>query len=168
MQRKAQSPKECHSGAAVHSSPFRKSPLLLVALRVIVQVALKSCPIVSLRIFRPLLAILPVSRLPLLPLSRLRKGTNRVSTNGVTANFMLLTGFWGLLPLTYFYIPKSARAYLLPRGASRVHGSAHARPGGPADLLLSLALLCLLVLLCLMVLVVIVSLLLVVVVVVFM
>ena len=42
-----------------------------------------------------------------------RKGTNGVSTNGVTANLMFLDrgSFWGL-PLTYFYLPKSARAYL--------------------------------------------------------
>ena len=37
-----------------------------------------------------------------------RKGTNGVSTNGVTANFMFfLTGTFRVLPLPYFYIPKS-------------------------------------------------------------
>ena len=41
---------------------------------------------------------------------------NGVSMNGVTANFVFLTeGFLGALPLTYFCIPKSARAYLLPQ-----------------------------------------------------
>ena len=42
-----------------------------------------------------------------------RKGTNVVGTNGVTANLMLLDRgtFWAL-PLNYFYLPKSARAYL--------------------------------------------------------
>ena len=44
-----------------------------------------------------------------------RKGTNGVSTNGVTANFMFLTETFWLLPLTYFYLPKSARAYLFPQ-----------------------------------------------------
>ena len=42
-----------------------------------------------------------------------RKGTNGVSTHGVTANFMLFDrGTFCALPLTYFYLPKSARAYL--------------------------------------------------------
>ena len=45
-----------------------------------------------------------------------RKGTNGVSTNGVTANFMFFDrGTFWVLPLTYFHIPKSARAYLFPR-----------------------------------------------------
>ena len=46
-----------------------------------------------------------------------RKGTNGVSTNGVTAfSFRFFDGetFWAL-PLTYFYLPKSARACLLPQ-----------------------------------------------------
>ena len=37
--------------------------------------------------------------------SCIRKGTHGVSTNGVTANFRL----------SYFYLPKSARAYLFPQ-----------------------------------------------------
>ena len=42
-----------------------------------------------------------------------RKGTNGVNTNGVTATFTFLTeGLFGVLPLTYFYLPNSARAYL--------------------------------------------------------
>ena len=45
-----------------------------------------------------------------------RKGTNGVSTNGVTANFMLFDrGTFWVLPLTDFYLPKSARAYLFPQ-----------------------------------------------------
>ena len=45
-----------------------------------------------------------------------RKGTNEVSTNGVTANFMFFDrGPFGVLPLTYFEIPKSASAYLFPQ-----------------------------------------------------
>ena len=45
-----------------------------------------------------------------------RKGTNGVSTNGVTANLMFFDrGTFWVLPLTYFYIPKSARAYLFPQ-----------------------------------------------------
>ena len=44
-----------------------------------------------------------------------RKGTNGVSTDGVTADFMFFDrgAFW-VLPLTCFYLPKSARAYLFP------------------------------------------------------
>ena len=45
------------------------------------------------------------------------RGTNGVSTYGVTANFMMLFDrgtFWEL-PLTYFYLPKSARVYLFPQ-----------------------------------------------------
>ena len=39
------------------------------------------------------------------------KGQNGVSTNGVTANSVFFDGgtFW-VSPLTYFYIPKNARA----------------------------------------------------------
>ena len=49
--------------------------------------------------------------------SGFRKGTNGVGTNGVTA---FLLGFWHrdfflVLPLTYFYLPKSARAYPFPQ-----------------------------------------------------
>ena len=44
-----------------------------------------------------------------------RKVTSGVSTNGVTANLMFFDrGTFGVLPLTYFYLPKSARAYLFP------------------------------------------------------
>ena len=42
-----------------------------------------------------------------------RKGTNGVSTNGVTANFMFFDrGTFWVFPLTYFYHPQSAMAYL--------------------------------------------------------
>ena len=45
----------------------------------------------------------------------LGKGTNGVSTNGVTAFFLFLTrGTFWVLPLSYFYLPKSARAYFFP------------------------------------------------------
>ena len=41
-----------------------------------------------------------------------RRGTNGVSTNGVTAIFMLFDrGTFWVLPLTYFYLPQSARTY---------------------------------------------------------
>ena len=44
------------------------------------------------------------------------KGTNGVSSSWVIANFMFLTeGLFWLCPLTYFNIPKSARAYLFPQ-----------------------------------------------------
>ena len=51
------------------------------------------------------------------PTSRraLRKGTNGVNTNGVTAIFMFFDrGTFWVPPLTYFYIPKIARAYFFP------------------------------------------------------
>ena len=42
-----------------------------------------------------------------------RKGTNGVSTNGVTADVMFFDrGTFWVLPFTYFYLPKSTRAYL--------------------------------------------------------
>ena len=45
-----------------------------------------------------------------------RKGTNGVSTNGVTGNFVFVDrGTFRVLPLTYFYLPKSARPYLFPQ-----------------------------------------------------
>ena len=45
-----------------------------------------------------------------------RKGTNGVSTNGVTAIFMFFDrGVFWVLPLTYLYLPKSASAYLFPQ-----------------------------------------------------
>ena len=44
-----------------------------------------------------------------------RKGTNGVSTDGVGAIFScFLSGTFWVSPLTYFYSPKSARAYLFP------------------------------------------------------
>ena len=47
---------------------------------------------------------------PPLPRAALGEGTNGVSTNGVTATFMLLDrGTFWVLPLTFFYLPKSAR-----------------------------------------------------------
>ena len=50
-----------------------------------------------------------------------RKGTNWVSTNGATANSVFFDrGTVWVLPLTYFYIPKSARAYLFPQSA-KIH-----------------------------------------------
>ena len=49
-----------------------------------------------------------------------RKGANGVSTNGVTANFVFFDrGTFGVLPLTYFHLPKSARAYLFPQSVKR-------------------------------------------------
>ena len=45
-----------------------------------------------------------------------RKGTNGFSTNWVTANFMFLDrGTFWVLPFTYVFLPKSARAYLFPQ-----------------------------------------------------
>ena len=44
-----------------------------------------------------------------------RKGTNGVGTDGVTASLQLFdSGTFWVLQLTYFYLPKSARAYLFP------------------------------------------------------
>ena len=43
-------------------------------------------------------------------------GTTGVSTHGVTAKFMFLDrGTCRLLPLTYFYLPRSAREYRFPQ-----------------------------------------------------
>ena len=43
------------------------------------------------------------------------KGTNGVSTVGVTANVMFFDrGTFGILPLTYVCLPESARVYLFP------------------------------------------------------
>ena len=50
-----------------------------------------------------------------------RKGTNGVSTNGVTANFMFLTGTFWVHPLTCVYLPKSARAYICPQSVSKYY-----------------------------------------------
>ena len=50
-----------------------------------------------------------------------RKGTNEVSTDGLTANLVFFCcdrGICLVLPLTYFYLPKSARAYLFPQSAA--------------------------------------------------
>ena len=45
-----------------------------------------------------------------------RKGTNGVSPDGVTANFMYFDR--GTFGVAYFYIPRSARAYMLPRSVT--------------------------------------------------
>ena len=45
--------------------------------------------------------------------STIRKGTTGVRTHGVAANVMVFDrGTFLVLPLTYLYLPKSARAYL--------------------------------------------------------
>ena len=45
---------------------------------------------------------------------RTRKGTNGVSANGVSEFCVFDGGTFWVLPLTYFYLPKRARAYLFP------------------------------------------------------
>ena len=62
----------------------------------------------------------PVGR-PAVRLSQARKGANGISTNGVTTNFMFVDrgAFW-VLPLTYFSLTKSARAYLFPQSVKIV------------------------------------------------
>ena len=50
-----------------------------------------------------------------------RRGTNGVSTSGVTANFMFFDrGTFSVLLLTNFDIPKSARAYQFPKSV-KIH-----------------------------------------------
>ena len=53
----------------------------------------------------------------------LGKGTNGVSTNGVTADSMISfdRGTFGVLPLTYFYLPKSGRAYLFSQSVKNIY-----------------------------------------------
>ena len=53
----------------------------------------------------------------------LRKGTSGVSTNGVTAiSFMFFDrGTFWLPSFTYFYLPKSASAYLFPQPVNIHH-----------------------------------------------
>ena len=47
--------------------------------------------------------------------NKARRGTTGVSTDGVAANFVFFDrGIFWVLPLTYFYISQSARAYLFP------------------------------------------------------
>ena len=49
------------------------------------------------------------------PRRQTRKGTNGISTNGVTASFMFVDrGTSWVLPLTYVCLPQSARAHLSP------------------------------------------------------
>ena len=54
-----------------------------------------------------------------------RRETSGVSTNGSLYLSYLLTGTFWVLPLTYFYIPKGARAYLFPQSV-KTHTSAAA------------------------------------------
>ena len=50
-----------------------------------------------------------------------RKEKNGVSTNGVTAIFVFFDrGTFWVLPLAYFYLPKSVRAYLFPQSV-KIH-----------------------------------------------
>ena len=54
-------------------------------------------------------------------LSPTRKGTNAVSTNGVTAICMFFDrGTFWVLPLSHFYIPKRARAHLFPQSVKQI------------------------------------------------
>ena len=67
---------------------------------------------------------------------RIGKGTTAVSTNGATANFkfVLTAGAFWVVPLTYFYLPKSARADLFPQSV-KIHcfcsGAISVDPIGP-------------------------------------
>ena len=55
------------------------------------------------------------------PPTHLGKGQMGSALIGVTANFMFLTEFvLGVLPLAYFYIPKSSRACLFPQSV-KIH-----------------------------------------------
>ena len=54
-------------------------------------------------------------RLPDEARSGARRGTTRVSTNGVSANYILFDRDFWVLPLAYFYLSQSARAYLFPQ-----------------------------------------------------
>ena len=62
-----------------------------------------------------ILLLLIIIRISISLSTEVRKGTDGVSTNGFTANYMFFDreAFWAL-PLTYFYLPpqKVARAYL--------------------------------------------------------
>ena len=52
---------------------------------------------------------------------RSRRGTNGVSTHWVTASFMFFDrGTFWVLPLTYLYLPRSARMYLFPKLAKLI------------------------------------------------
>ena len=52
----------------------------------------------------------------------IRKGTNGVSTNGVTSNFSCFDrGTFGVPPLTCLYLPKSAGAYLFPQCVKNIY-----------------------------------------------
>ena len=54
-------------------------------------------------------------------IGEIRKGTTGVNTNGVVAAFKFVDGgTFCVLPLTYFYIPKSARVYLFPQSV-KIH-----------------------------------------------
>ena len=68
--------------------------------------------------------------------SAIRKWTNGVSTTGVTANLRFFDrGILWVLPLTYFYLPKSARAYLFPQSVNN-----HYFCSGPIIVYISLSL----------------------------
>ena len=55
------------------------------------------------------------------PQRRFEVCTHGVSTDWVTANFMFLDrGTCWVLPLIYFYLPRSATAYLLPQ-SDQIH-----------------------------------------------
>ena len=55
-----------------------------------------------------------------------RRGVDGVSTNGVTANSLFFDrgAFW-VLPITYFYLPRRARAYLFPQAVKHHFAAAH-------------------------------------------
>ena len=92
-----------------------------------------SCDALAEQMLAEMTRLVPTSFHDIIPLSRVpyvratpglrnwhqpkgnRKGTNGVSTDGVTANFMSFDrGTFCVLPLTYFYLPKSARRTFFP------------------------------------------------------
>ena len=94
--------------------------IVRVRIRVIVIVICSYIVILVIVIVVVLLLIIMVIivrvRVRVIGACRARQGTNGVSADGVTVNFMFFDrGTFWLLPLTYFYVSKSASAYMFPQ-----------------------------------------------------
>ncbi len=91
---------------AWEGSVRKKSIVIIIVVVIIIMIIIIVVVIVIVIVMIMIIMIVNIS-------AGIRKGTNGVSTNGVTANFMFFDrGTFWVLPLTYFYLPKSARAYL--------------------------------------------------------
>ena len=104
-----------YSTAAGPSVSISISIYIYICLYIWIYIYIYISVSISLSLYIYIYIYIYVFRVGPLRLHLCRKGTNEVSTTGVTVNVMFFDRgtFWAL-SLAYFYLPKSARAFRFP------------------------------------------------------